>query len=97
MPCVPAPVVPCVPSTPAATKVHAVNVPPPPLLVTVNTNVFEVNEVISPSMKLVGVIVLNTRTRSPTVNAVAVFAKLVVKVFPPELVIAALVVEVNPA
>jgi hypothetical protein len=48
-------------------------------------------------MKLVGEAVLNTRTRSPTVNAVAVLAKLVVKVFPPELVIATLVVEVNPA
>jgi len=66
-------------------------------LVAVNTNVVEVNEVISPSMKLVGVAVLNTRTRSPTVNAVAVLAKLVIKVFPPVLVIAILVVEVNPA
>jgi hypothetical protein len=47
-------------------------------------------------MKLAGVTVLNTRIRSPTVNAVAVLARLVVKVNAPELAITALVVDVNP-
>jgi len=48
-------------------------------------------------MKLAGAAVLNTRILSPTVNAVAVLAKLVVKVNDPELAMVALVVEVNPA
>ena len=73
------------------------NVPDPPLLVDTNVNDVLEKTVIVPSMKLAGVAVLNTRTRSPTWNAVAVLAKLVVKTKVPELAIKALVVEVNPA
>jgi hypothetical protein len=47
-------------------------------------------------MKLAGVAVLNTLTLSPTVNAVAVVAKLVVNENDPELAIVAFEVEVNP-
>jgi hypothetical protein len=47
-------------------------------------------------MKLAGVAVLNTLTRCPTWNAVAVTAKLVAKENDPELAIVALDVEVNP-
>jgi hypothetical protein len=62
-----------------------------------NVNELAANAVIAPSMKLAGAAVLNTLTRSPTVNAVAVFAKLVAKLIEPELTIVALDVEVNPA
>jgi hypothetical protein len=47
-------------------------------------------------MKLAGVAVLNTLTRCPTWNAVAVTAKLVAKENDPELAIVALDVEANP-
>jgi hypothetical protein len=42
--------------------------------------VVELNVAILPSIKFAGVIVLNTLTRWPTVNAVAVDAKFVVNV-----------------
>ena len=91
-----APVTPCTPCNPAAANVHAVNVPDPPLLVATNVNVVVTNAVIEPSMKLAGVAVLNTRTRCPTWNAVAVTAKLVAKENVPELATVALDVDVNP-
>jgi hypothetical protein len=47
-------------------------------------------------MKLAGVAVSNTLIRCPTVNAVAVAAKLVVNENDPELAIVALEVDVNP-
>jgi hypothetical protein len=85
-----------VPCKPAATNVQAVNVPEPPLLVAENVNDVVTNAVIVPSMKLAGVAVSNTLTRCPTVNAVAVVAKLVVNENDPELAIVALEVDVNP-
>jgi hypothetical protein len=65
-------------------------------LVEENVNVVVTNAVIVPSMKLAGVAVLNTLTRCPTWNAVAVTAKLVAKENDPELAIVALDVEANP-
>jgi hypothetical protein len=73
------------------------NNPDPPLLVDVNPNVVPENEVIEPSMKLAGEAVLNTLTRCPAVNAVAVFAKLVSNANTAPLEIVAGVVDVNPA
>ena len=70
--------------------------PDPPLLVATNVNAVPEKTVIVPSMKLAGVAVLNTRTRCPTWNAVAVDAKLVVNENVPELAIRALDAEVNP-
>jgi hypothetical protein len=64
-------------------------------LVGANVNEEPLNAVIEPSMKLTDV--LATLTRSPILNAVAVFAKLVAKEIDPELEIVALEVDVNPA
>jgi hypothetical protein len=78
-------------------NVQDANTPDPPLLVDVNPNVVPENAVIKPSMKLAGEAVLNTRTRCPAVNAVAVAAKLVSNANTASLEIVRFEFDVNPA
>jgi hypothetical protein len=80
---------------PVDENVHAANVPVPPTTSTLTTRLVPENEVMMPSIKLVGVAVLATRIRSEAVNAVAVDARLVVNDFEP-VPTATDVVLVNP-
>ena len=71
------------PAEPTDVNDQAAYVPDPPTTSTLTVMDVPLNAVIAPSMKFDGVVVYATRTREPTVNAVLVALRFVVKVLLP--------------